>query len=165
MAVKMGRVPAPTSVERGNRVPSAHRRPSYPLSGCVPAEPDSVSPGGESVTLMPTRNKSNGPERAADARFERCTPEPRWVRFARRCGSVLLADYQLRQFDAVQVAREMSGDCGEQQPDEQQPLDAPGPRRVPFEARHDVARYGGQSHPDFQVASPSSVSDFDGQLV
>jgi hypothetical protein len=25
--------------------PSAHRRPGYPLSGCVPAEPDSVSPG------------------------------------------------------------------------------------------------------------------------
>jgi len=23
---------------------SAHRRPGYPLSGCVPAEPDSVSP-------------------------------------------------------------------------------------------------------------------------
>jgi hypothetical protein len=37
--------------QRGSRepVPSAHRRPGYPLSGCVPAEPDSVSPGdGES---------------------------------------------------------------------------------------------------------------------
>jgi len=28
---------------------SAHRRPGYPLSGCVPAEPDSVSPGNHNV--------------------------------------------------------------------------------------------------------------------
>src|SRR6266478_4738345 len=35
---------------QGPDAPSAHRRPSYPLSGCVPAEPDSVSPGAESVT-------------------------------------------------------------------------------------------------------------------
>jgi hypothetical protein len=28
---------------------SAHRRPSYPLSGCVPAEPDSVSPGNHTL--------------------------------------------------------------------------------------------------------------------
>ena len=30
---------------QGSDAPSAHRRPGYPLSGCVPAEPDSVSPG------------------------------------------------------------------------------------------------------------------------
>src|SRR5208337_1806639 len=30
---------------QGPDAPSAHRRPGYPLSGCVPAEPDSVSPG------------------------------------------------------------------------------------------------------------------------
>jgi hypothetical protein len=30
---------------QGLDAPSAHRRPGYPLSGCVPAEPDSVSPG------------------------------------------------------------------------------------------------------------------------
>jgi len=29
----------------GPSAPWAHRRPGYPLSGCVPAEPDSVSPG------------------------------------------------------------------------------------------------------------------------
>jgi hypothetical protein len=45
----MPRLPSATSVARGKPVPSAHRRPGYPLSGCVPAEPDSVSPGdGES---------------------------------------------------------------------------------------------------------------------
>jgi hypothetical protein len=31
--------------------PAVHHRPSYPLSGCVPAEPDSVSPGGIHNTL------------------------------------------------------------------------------------------------------------------
>jgi hypothetical protein len=29
--------------------PLAQRRPGYPLSGCFPAEPDSVSPGGQSA--------------------------------------------------------------------------------------------------------------------
>jgi hypothetical protein len=31
---------------------SAHRRPSYPLSGCVPAEPDSVSQGSSNVSVL-----------------------------------------------------------------------------------------------------------------
>src|SRR5262249_47421435 len=31
-------------------VPSVHRRPGYPLTGCAPAEPASVSPGGKKVT-------------------------------------------------------------------------------------------------------------------
>ena len=35
----------------------AHRRPSYPLSGCVPAEPDSVSPGSGTVVRRKSRNK------------------------------------------------------------------------------------------------------------
>jgi hypothetical protein len=30
---------------QGPDAPLAHRRPEYPSSGCVPAEPDSVSPG------------------------------------------------------------------------------------------------------------------------
>ena len=34
---------------RGPTAPLAHRRPGYPLSGCVPAEPDSVSPGDLSI--------------------------------------------------------------------------------------------------------------------
>ena len=95
--------PSPTSVERGTRVPSAHRRPDYPLSGCVPAEPDSVSPGGPTVTNSPTRNKSNGPKWDAPVRSVRCTPEPRWVRFARRCGSVLLADYHTNAARATRL--------------------------------------------------------------
>ena len=45
-----------TKVARG-QAPSAHRRPGYPLSGCVPAEPDSVSPGRAKVTRRQSRNK------------------------------------------------------------------------------------------------------------
>ena len=36
---------------------SAHRRPGYPLSGRVPAEPDSVSPGGIRLALTEQRSK------------------------------------------------------------------------------------------------------------
>lgn len=37
---------APNGIDRpGPDAPSAHRRPGYPLKGCVPAEPYSVSPG------------------------------------------------------------------------------------------------------------------------
>ena len=39
---------------RGQGAPSAHRRLGYPLSGCVPAEPDSVSPGAVIVPRRPT---------------------------------------------------------------------------------------------------------------
>src|SRR5271170_351963 len=44
---------------QGPDAPSAHRRPGYPLSGCVPAEPDSVSPG--SVRLAPTEQCGKPP--------------------------------------------------------------------------------------------------------
>ena len=37
--------------------PSAHRPPGYPLSGCVPAEPDSVSPGNIRVASVAQRDK------------------------------------------------------------------------------------------------------------
>src|SRR3954451_18020263 len=86
----------PLAHQRGARgpVPSAHHRPGYPLSGCVPAEPDSVSPGGPTVTSTPATNKSNGLEPISSDGSAKCTPEPRWVPFARRCGSLLLADYQ-----------------------------------------------------------------------
>jgi hypothetical protein len=44
-------VGAPDGLDhRGPDAPSAHRRPGYPLSGCVPAEPDSVSPGTVRLT-------------------------------------------------------------------------------------------------------------------
>lgn len=42
---------------QGPDAPSAHRRPGYPLSGCVPAEPDSVSPGNLRVTSIAQRDK------------------------------------------------------------------------------------------------------------
>jgi hypothetical protein len=35
----------------GADAPLAHRRPGYPLSGCVPAEPDSVSPDDSTIPL------------------------------------------------------------------------------------------------------------------
>ena len=44
---------------QGPDAPSAHRRPGYPLSGCVPAEPDSVSPG--SVRLASTEQCGKPP--------------------------------------------------------------------------------------------------------
>ena len=37
---------------------SAHRRPGYPLSGCVPAEPDSVSPGNPTLSSKSTIRKN-----------------------------------------------------------------------------------------------------------
>ena len=35
---------------RGAKYLVVHRRPDYPLAGCVPAEPASVSPGDGNVT-------------------------------------------------------------------------------------------------------------------
>ena len=42
---------------QGPDAPSAHRRPGYPLSGCVPAEPDSVSPGNITVPSVVQSDK------------------------------------------------------------------------------------------------------------
>ena len=47
---------------QGPTAPLAHRRPGYPLSGCVPAEPDSVSPGDFSIAIQfPFRQPINRP--------------------------------------------------------------------------------------------------------
>src|SRR6516165_2382460 len=43
---------------QGPDAPSAHRRPGYPSSGCVPAEPDSVSPGPLRVAVAGPPDKS-----------------------------------------------------------------------------------------------------------
>ena len=42
--------------------PLAHRRPGYPLTGCSPAEPASVSPGGQRVASsgLPCKAKDGG---------------------------------------------------------------------------------------------------------
>jgi hypothetical protein len=49
---KGGKQRAPDKRTRqGPTAPLAHRRPGYPLSGCVPAEPDSVSPGDVSIAI------------------------------------------------------------------------------------------------------------------
>jgi hypothetical protein len=45
--------------QQGPDAPSAHRRPGYPLSGCVPAEPNSVSPGN--VRLASTEQRGKPP--------------------------------------------------------------------------------------------------------
>ena len=44
---------------QGPDAPSAHRRPGYPWSGCVPAEPDSVSAGR--ISLAPTEQRGKPP--------------------------------------------------------------------------------------------------------
>ena len=44
------RSPPASELAGGLVTPLAHPRPGYPLSGCSPAEPDSVSPGNGSVT-------------------------------------------------------------------------------------------------------------------
>ncbi len=41
---------------QGPDAPSAHCRPGYPLSGCFPAEPDSVSPGNIRIALVAQRH-------------------------------------------------------------------------------------------------------------
>src|SRR5437588_6055168 len=48
--------------------PLAHRRPGYPLAGCSPAEPTSVSPGDVDVPQGPPAHKS---KQAAQASWER----------------------------------------------------------------------------------------------
>lgn len=46
------------SRRRGQVAPSAHRQPGYPLPGCVPAEPGSVSPSAwRGYTIAPVKNK------------------------------------------------------------------------------------------------------------
>src|SRR5262245_56698375 len=47
------RRPATSVVGRLLGTPLAHRRPGYPLSGCSPAEPGSVSPGAVNVPKRP----------------------------------------------------------------------------------------------------------------
>lgn len=48
--------PSATSVDEGpvGVAPSVHRRPGYPLVGCAPAEPASVSAGAGETTLGPS---------------------------------------------------------------------------------------------------------------
>ena len=36
---------------QGSDAPIAYRRPEYPLSGCVPAKPDSVSPDDSKIPI------------------------------------------------------------------------------------------------------------------
>jgi len=50
---KGGRQKAPDKRTRQRpAAPLAHHRPGYPLPGCVPAEPDSVSPGDFSIAIQ-----------------------------------------------------------------------------------------------------------------
>src|SRR5438270_13796780 len=41
------------------RTPSAYLRPGYPLAGCSPAEPASVSPGAEVIPLGTGERQTN----------------------------------------------------------------------------------------------------------
>ena len=87
------RGPRPPEPSGASEAPSAHRRPGYPLSGCVPAEPDSVSPGRGTVISRRSEIKSKRRRCARDTENNRCTHEPWWARIARRCGPLLGADY------------------------------------------------------------------------
>ena len=49
---------------QGPDAPSAHRRPGYPLSSCVPAELDSVSPSSTTVASWGQRGKPSSDTRA-----------------------------------------------------------------------------------------------------
>ena len=50
---------APGNLSRqGPDAPLAHRRPGYPSSGCVPAEPDSVSPGKKDFIREPDKSST-----------------------------------------------------------------------------------------------------------
>jgi hypothetical protein len=75
---------------RGAKYLVVHRRPDYPLAGCVPAEPASVSPGDGNVTKRHGEKQGQPCKRGVN----QYTPEPRWARFGCRGGSLLDADYQ-----------------------------------------------------------------------
>src|SRR5216684_4240405 len=49
----------PWSDDARDQAPSAYLRPSYPLAGCSPAEPTSVSPGEKSIPQACRRCKIN----------------------------------------------------------------------------------------------------------
>src|SRR5271154_97003 len=50
----------PGSADRpGGQRPSAYLRPRYPLAGCSPAEPTSVSPGEKAIAERRQRSKIN----------------------------------------------------------------------------------------------------------
>jgi hypothetical protein len=46
---------------RGAKYLVVHRRPDYPLAGCVPAEPASVSPGNGKVIKKPEEKQGQAP--------------------------------------------------------------------------------------------------------
>jgi len=52
------RRPRAIQLAQGPDAPSAHRRSGYPLSGCVPAEPDSVSPDRDTLHHGGTKRKT-----------------------------------------------------------------------------------------------------------
>src|SRR5450755_3531589 len=66
--------------------PSAYLRPSYPLAGCSPAEPASVSPGEKAIPQACRRCKTNQelPVRKAGKSVAK-----EWPFFVQRIGSTL----------------------------------------------------------------------------
>ena len=54
---------------QGPAAPLAHRRPGYPLSGCVPAEPDSVSPGQLRITTNEPSRQTIGKHQKSRSRL------------------------------------------------------------------------------------------------
>src|SRR5437660_3584781 len=70
-----------------SRTPSAYLRPSYPLAGCSPAEPTSVSPGENAIPQACRRCKINQelPVRKAGKSVAK-----EWPFFVQRMGSTSL---------------------------------------------------------------------------
>src|SRR5450755_689728 len=64
--------------------PSAYLRPSYPLAGCSPAEPTSVSPGEKSIPQACRRCKIN---QGLPARKAGKSVAKEWPFFVQRMGS------------------------------------------------------------------------------
>src|SRR5277367_3265605 len=78
--------------------PSAYLRPSYPLAGCSPAEPTSVSPGEQSIAEQRPRSKINQelPVRKAGKSVAK-----EWPFFVQRMGSTSLVAFFQQAFPRI----------------------------------------------------------------
>src|ERR1700685_2417469 len=79
----------PWSNDTRGQAPSAYLRPSYPLAGCSPAEPTSVSPGEEAIPQACPGCKINQelPVRKAGKSVAK-----EWLFFVQRMGSTSACD-------------------------------------------------------------------------
>src|SRR5208337_4179143 len=97
---------------QGPDAPSAHRRPGYPLSGCVPAEPDSVSPGR--VRLASTEQCGKPPSDTGvmpqKILLSRC-PTEKWPKVTHSLGRRALFPYAARSHPMLRRMEHLSPDA------------------------------------------------------